>query len=52
MPRESGASSNHRVMGCAPIEAVATGSPAFAGDDKDFEALLPQKFTVALNIGP
>ena len=34
MPRESGASSNPRVIGRAPNRShVVTGSPAFAGDD-------------------
>jgi hypothetical protein len=41
MPRESGASSNHRVMGCAPIEATGLlDRPLFAGDDVHVEALI------------
>jgi len=41
MPRESGASSNLQVMGCAPMEVVVTGSPAFAGDDAPLKHLFP-----------
>ena len=43
MPRESGASSNHHVVGFAQSKSVVTGSPAFAGDDTS-EAFIVDQF--------
>jgi hypothetical protein len=38
MHRESGASSNHRVVGCTQTEATwLLDRPLFAGDDTHFE---------------